>query len=77
MKNSPQSINYNQHIYSLHRIHKGSYVNIESNQDIAQQVGLHYNNVATWHSQFLTELPILQKIETDDPEKLEDEIRAV
>ena len=49
----------------------------ELNQDIASQVGLHYNNVATWRSRFLSALPALRKIEKDDPEKLEDEIRAI
>ena len=49
----------------------------ELNQNIASQVGLHYNNVATWRSRFLAALPALRKIETDDPEKLEDGIRAV
>lgn len=49
----------------------------ELNQNIAQQVGLHYNNVATWRNRFLAALPALRKIETDDPEKLSDEIRAV
>lgn len=49
----------------------------ELNQNIASQVGLHYNNVATWRSRFLAALPALRKIEMDDPEKLEDEIRAV
>ena len=44
---------------------------------LASQVGLHYNNVATWRSRFLAALPVLREIETDDPEKLEDEIRAV
>ncbi len=49
----------------------------ELNQNIAPQVGLHYNNVATWCSRFLAALPALRKIEkTDDPEKLEDGIRA-
>ena len=49
----------------------------ELNQNIASQVGLHYNNVATWRSRFLAALPALRKIETDAPEKLEDGIRAV
>ena len=49
----------------------------ELNQNIAPQVGLHYNNVATWRSRFLAALPALRKIEMDSPEKLEDEIRAV
>ena len=49
----------------------------ELNQNIASQVGLHYNNVATWRSRFLAALPALRKIEMDDPEKLEDGIRAV
>ncbi len=44
---------------------------------IAPQVGLYYNNVATWRSRFLAALPALRKIETDAPEKLENEIRAV
>ena len=48
----------------------------ELNQNIAPQVGLHYNNVATWRSRFLTALPALRKIETDNPEKLEEEIQA-
>ena len=45
----------------------------ELNQNIAPQVGLHYNNVAAWRSRFLAALPALRKIEMDDPEKLEDE----
>ena len=49
----------------------------ELNQNIAQQVGLHYNNVATWRNRFLAALPTLRKVETDNPEKLEEEIRAV
>ena len=49
----------------------------ELNQKIAPQVGLHYNNVATWRSRFLAALPALRKIETDAPEKLEDDIWAV
>lgn len=49
----------------------------ELNQNIAPQVGLHYNNVATWRSRFLAALPALRRIEMDAPEKLEDEIRAV
>ena len=49
----------------------------ELNQNIALRVGLHYNNVGTWRSRFLAALPALREIETDDPEKLEDEIRAV
>ena len=44
----------------------------ELNQNIASQVGLHYNNVATWRSRFLAALPALRKIETDAPEKLGD-----
>ena len=43
----------------------------ELNQNIASQVGLHYNNVATWRSRFLAALPALRKIETDAPESLE------
>ena len=38
----------------------------ELNQNIASQVGLHYNNVATWRSRFLAALPALRKIEMDD-----------
>ena len=49
----------------------------ELNQNIASQVGLHYNNVAPWRSRFLAALPALRKIETDAPEKLGDEIQAV
>ncbi len=49
----------------------------ELNQNIAAQVGLHYNNVATWRNRFLAALPALRQIETADPEKLEDEIRIV
>ena len=49
----------------------------ELNQDIALQVGLHYNNVATWRSRFPAALPALRKAEMDAPEKLGDEIRAV
>ena len=49
----------------------------ELNQNIASQVGLHYNNVSTWRSRFLAALPALRKVETDAPEKLEDEIRTV
>lgn len=49
----------------------------ELNQNIAVQVGLHYNNVATWRNRFLAALPALREIETADPEKLEDEMRAV
>ncbi len=49
----------------------------ELNQNIAVQVGLHYNNVATWRNRFLAALPSLREIETADPEKLEDEIRIV
>ncbi len=49
----------------------------ELNQNIAAQVGLHYNNVATWRNRFLAALPALREIETADPEKLEDEIRIV
>lgn len=49
----------------------------ELNQNIASQIGLHYNNVATWRNRFLAALPTLWKIEVDDPEKLEDGIRAV
>ena len=45
----------------------------ELNQNIAPQVGLHYNNVATWRSRFLAALPALRRIEMDAPEKLEDE----
>ncbi len=44
----------------------------ELNQNIAAQVGLHYNNVATWRNRFLAALPALRKIETAGPEKLED-----
>ena len=49
----------------------------ELNQNIVAQVGLHYNNVATWRSRFLATLPNLREIEAADPEKLEDGIRAV
>ena len=49
----------------------------ELNQNIAPQVGLHYNNVAAWRSRFLAALPALRRIEMDASEKLEDEIRAV
>ena len=38
---------------------------------------VYYNNVGTWRSRFLAALPALREIETDDPEKLEDAIRAV
>ena len=47
----------------------------ELNQNIAPQVGLHYNNVAAWRSRFLAALPALRRIEMDASEKLEDEIR--
>ena len=47
------------------------------NQNIAEQVGLHYNNVATWRNRFLAALPALQEIESSDPDKLEEEIRHV
>ena len=49
----------------------------ELNQNIAAQVGLHYNNVAIWRNRFLAALPSLWEIEAADPEKLEDGIRAV
>ena len=39
----------------------------ELNQNIAPQVGLHYNNVAIWRSRFLAALPALRKIEMDAP----------
>ncbi len=45
------------------------------NQDIAVQVGLHYNRVATWRNRFLDALPALRELEAADPEKLEGEIR--
>lgn len=47
------------------------------NRNIAEQVGLHYNNVATWRNRFLAALPTLQEIESADPDKLEEEIRNV
>ncbi len=47
------------------------------NQNIAVQVGLHYNHVATWRNRFLDALPILREIETANPEKLEGEIRLI
>ena len=46
-----------------------------SNQIISQKVGLHYNNVATWRNRFLQAVPLLTKIETSSPEKLEEELR--
>ena len=49
----------------------------ELNQNIAAQVGLHYNNVATWRERFLAALPNLREIETAAPGKLEDEIRKI
>lgn len=57
--------------------HCPSCVTGELNRNIAPQVGLHCNNVATWRSRFLAALPALRKIETDAPEKLGDEIQAV
>ena len=44
---------------------------------MALQIGLQYNNVATWRSRFFAALPALRKIETDAQEKLENKIRAV
>lgn len=57
--------------------HCPSCVTGELNRNIAPQVGLHCNNVATWRSRFLAALPALRKIKMDTPDKLEDEIRAV
>ncbi len=47
------------------------------NQSIASQVGLHYNNVATWRNRFLAALTSLRNIEECAPEKLEQEIRLL
>ena len=47
------------------------------NRDIAAEVGLHYNHVATWRNRFLEALPSLRELETADPNKLEGEIRLV
>ncbi len=48
-----------------------------SNQNIAAEVGLHYNNVAVWRTRFLQALPALREVESADPEKLENEIRLL
>ena len=47
------------------------------NRDIAVEVGLHYNHVATWRNRFLDALPALRELESADPDKLEGEIRLV
>lgn len=47
------------------------------NRDIAVEVGLHYNHVATWRNRFLDALPSLRELESADPDKLEGEIRLV
>lgn len=49
----------------------------ELNQNIAQQVGLHYNNVTTWCSWFLAALPALRKIEMDDPESFARKVNEI
>lgn len=48
-----------------------------SNQIVATKVGLHYNHVATWRNCFLQALPSLRDIESDTPDKLEEEIRLL
>jgi transposase len=45
----------------------------ETNQKIAVKVGLHYDNVATWRTRFLANLPKLIELEASVPEKLPDE----
>lgn len=47
------------------------------NRDIAVQVGLHYNHVATWRNRFLNALPSLRELKSADPDKLEKEIRLM
>ncbi len=47
------------------------------NKDIALEVGLYYNHVATWRNRFLDALPALRELEAADPDKLEGEIRLV
>lgn len=47
------------------------------NQNISPQVGLHYNNVATWRHRFLAALLTLQKFEAGDPINFGNEIQAI
>ncbi len=48
-----------------------------TNQEISKEVGLHYNRVATWRKRFSRELPRLSEVETNAPDKLEEEIKLV
>lgn len=48
-----------------------------TNQQIAAEIDLHYNHVATWRNRFLKALPSLRGIEDGNPEKLSDEIVLV
>jgi transposase len=49
----------------------------KTNQDIGEQLHMHYNNVATWRKRFIQATPVLQKVETSEPEKLTDEIKSL
>ncbi len=48
-----------------------------TNQEISKEVGLHYNRVATWRKRFSQALPRLSEVETNAPDKLEEEVKLV
>ena len=48
-----------------------------TNLKIAETIGLHYINVATWRNRFLKSLPTLCEIEAATPEKLQEEIKKI
>ncbi len=48
-----------------------------TNQEISKEVGLHYNRVATWRRRFSQALPRLSEMETNAPDKLEEEVKLV
>lgn len=47
------------------------------NNEIAQEVGLHINNVGKWRTRFIKEMERLCTIETEDSAKLEEELTLV
>ena len=48
-----------------------------TNLKIAETIGLHYINVATWCNRSLKSLPTLCEIEAATPEKLQEEIKKI
>lgn len=48
-----------------------------SNQEISQEVGLHYNHVAKWRKRFSQAQSTLSEVEAKTPDKLEAEIKQL